>query len=109
MNFQNLKVEKIENKTVLNGKPLQILEFTHKDKTMITRKELKAICEKYHEKLKSKYNDGLISVSIEYPSRWFSADTSRLNEDINYMNLSDYEEFETALTQKNIKLFGLCL
>ena len=33
--------------------------------------------------------------SIEYPSRWFSADTSRLNEDINYMNLSDYEEFET--------------
>ena len=44
INLSNLKVVKIANKTVLNGKPLEILEITHKDGSMISRKELKAIC-----------------------------------------------------------------
>ena len=33
-------------------------------------------------------------MSIEYPQRWFSADTSRLGEPINYFSLNDYEEYE---------------
>ena len=38
INLSNLKVVKIANKTVLNGKPLEILEITHKDGSMISRK-----------------------------------------------------------------------
>jgi hypothetical protein len=94
MDLKNLNVVKIANQTSMNGKPMQIIEFSHKDKSMISRKEMKKICKKYQETLKKKYADGLVSVSIRYPMRWFSADTSRLNDDINYMNLYDYEEYQ---------------
>ena len=95
MDLKNLNVVKIANQTSINGKKMQILEFTHKDKSMISRKEMKKICKKYQETLKKKYADGIVSVSIKYNPRWFSADSSRLNDDINFMNLSDYEEYQS--------------
>ena len=95
MDLSNLKVVKISNKTFLNGKALEILEFTHKDGTKISRKELKAICKLRQKSMQAKHGDGIISVSIEYEQRWFSADTSRLGEDINYFSLNDYEEYES--------------
>ena len=95
MDLSNLKVVKISNKTFLNGKALEILEFTHKDGTKISRKELKAICKLRQKSMQAKHGDGIISVSIEYSARWFSADTSRLGEDINYFSLNDYEEYES--------------
>jgi hypothetical protein len=94
INLSNLKVVKIANKTVLNGKPLEILEITHKDGSMISRKELKAICNLRQKSMQAKFGGGIISVSIEYSNRWFSGDTSRLNEPINYFSLNDYEEYE---------------
>jgi hypothetical protein len=94
IDLSNLAITKIPNKTVINNKPIQIIEFKHKDKSMISRKELKLICSQYQKSLQGKYKDGIISVSIEYPNRWFSADSSFLNEDINYFSLDDYEEYE---------------
>ena len=94
MDLSNLKVVKIANKTIVDGKSLQILEFTHIDGTMISRKELKAICNLRQKSMQAKYGGGIISVSIEYEPRWFSADTSRLDEPINYFSLNDYEEYE---------------
>ena len=44
--------------------------------------------------MRKKFKNGIISVSIEYPARWYSADTSYLNEDINFFSLNDYDEFE---------------
>jgi len=94
INLSNLKVVKVENKTIVDGKKLEIIEFTHKDGTMISRKEMIAICSMRQKAMQAKYGDGIISVSIEYPERWFSADTSYLHESINYFSLNDYEEYE---------------
>ena len=94
INLANLKIVKIANKTIINGKPLEIIEFRHKDGSMITRKEMKAICKSRQASMKKKFKNGIISVSIEYSARWYSADTSYLNEDINYFTLDDYDEYE---------------
>ena len=95
INLSNLKVVKIANKTVLNGKPLEILEITHKDGSMISRKELKAICNLRQKSMQAKFGGGIISVSIEYSNRWFSGDSSYLHEPINYFSMNDYEEYES--------------
>ena len=92
--LSNLKVVKVENQTIVDGKKLEIIEFTHKDDTMISRKEMIAICNLRQKSMQAKYGDGIISVSIEYSERWFSADTSYLHEPINYFSLNDYEEYE---------------
>jgi hypothetical protein len=94
LNLSNLSITKILNKTEINNKPIQIIEFKHKDGSMISRKELKLICSKYQTFLRRKHTDGIVSVSIEYPNRWFSADTTFLNDEINYFSLDDYEEYE---------------
>ena len=54
MDLSNLKVVKISNKTFLNGKALEILEFSHTDKSMISRKELKAICNLRQKSMQAK-------------------------------------------------------
>lgn len=94
LDLSNLAITKIPNKTTINDKPIQIIEFKHKDGSLIQRKELKLICSQYQKSLQGKYKDGIISVSIEYVNRWFSADSSFLNEEINYFSLDDYEEYE---------------
>ena len=94
IDLSNVDVKNIPNKTMINGKQLKIYEFTHKDGSMIERKELKAICSQYQQSLQNKHEEGIISVSMQYPNRWFRADTTYLDEPINYFSLDYYEEFE---------------
>ena len=52
------------------------------------------MCNGFLSELREKYPgiDGLISVSIKYPDRWYSGDVSSFHQEINYFHMSQYEE-----------------
>ena len=49
------------------------------------------MCNEYLQQIRAKYSDfeGLVSVSIKYSDRWYSADDSEFEDDINYFMSSD--------------------
>ena len=96
MSNSNFKISKIVNRASYEGNPLQIYEVEHKDGSMISRKDMIALCnDKFLTAFRSKYVDGLISVTIEHPNRYYSADTSYLHDNINFFSSEDYEEFDS--------------
>jgi hypothetical protein len=41
------------------------------------------------------YDEGLISISIEYPERWYSGSVSKLSNDkLNIFSMDQYDEFD---------------
>lgn len=86
-----------------NGAKLKITEIKRKDGEKMTRKQMIKMCNTFQEELKEKYKDveGLISVSIKYPQRWYSGDVSSFGEPINfftpsdsYLDFADPEEYD---------------
>ena len=95
MDFTNYKIKKIKNKTFYQGRPLTILDISRKDKKKIKRNELLKICFELRDDLRDVYTDGLISVSILYPERWYSGSISRLsNDNLNIFSMDQYDEFD---------------
>ena len=71
-----------------------------------SRKSMIKLCDTFLEELRNKYPtmDGLISVSIKYPQRWYSGDSSSFNEPINYFTPSDSElDFEDPEEYESIR------
>ena len=91
------KFRTIANNTTYNGTKLRIREITRKDDEMMSRKQMKKMCNQFLSDVKEKYPaaEGLVSVTIKYDNRWYSGDVSNFHEQINYFSLDDYEEFET--------------
>lgn len=94
INLNKYNIKKLTNKTKLNNQKLQIFELQKKKDRLIKRDELKNICDALRKDLSKKYGNGIISVSIKYPNRWYSGDVSYLNDDINYFSMDDYDEFD---------------
>jgi len=87
-------IKTIKNNTTCNGTKLRIREITRKDDNMMSRKQMKKLCNQFRVDLREKYPDaeGLISVSIKYENRWFSGDVSSFHEPINYFSMNEYDE-----------------
>ena len=83
----------LKNKAEYNGQKMNIMNFKHKDKTKVKRKDMVNFCNEILKSYRKKYTDGIIEVSIKYPNRWYSADATYLKDDINYFSLDDYDEF----------------
>jgi hypothetical protein len=92
--FDRFIKTKIKNKTYYNGQHMKIYEFQRNHKKRITRQEMIDVANEMRKDLKEKYGDGIISVSIKYPNRWYSGEVSYLNEDINFFTMDDYDEFD---------------
>jgi hypothetical protein len=91
---QKYDMTRIKNSASYNGAKLRITDIKRKDGEMISRKEMTKMCDGFLSELQNKYKDvdGIVSVSIKYPNRWYSADVSKLNSPINYFSLDQYEE-----------------
>ncbi len=87
------KFRTIANNTTYNGTKLRIREITRKDGEMMSRKQMKKMCNQFLSDVKEKYPaaEGLVSVTIKYDNRWYSGDVSNFHEQINYFSLDDYE------------------
>ena len=83
----------LKNKAEYNGQKMSIMNFKHKDKTKVERKDMVNFCNEILKSYRKKYADGIIEVSIKYPNRWYSADATYLKDDINYFSLDDYDSF----------------
>ena len=101
MNFetlsQNYEFKKIKNGYTYNGANLRITNISRKDGEPMTRKQMKKLCDAFLSELRLKYPDaeGLVSVSIRFPQRWYSGDVSSFHESINYFTPSDSDlDFE---------------
>ena len=101
MDFETLvnkyDFRKIKNGYTYNGAKLQITEIKRKDGDPMTRKAMIKLCDSFLAELREKYPhvDGLVSVSIKYPQRWYSSNVSSFNQAINYFTPSDSDlDFE---------------
>ena len=90
------KVNNVKNKVKYNNdkEELKILNISRKDGKKITRDEMIKLSNKLQESYQKRYSRGIISVSIKYPERYYSADVSTLNETINYFTMNDYNEMD---------------
>ena len=88
-------ISKIANRSSYEGNPLQIYEVESKQGEMISRSDMiKLVNEKFLPAFRHKYVDGLISITIRHPSRWFSSDATWLDEEPNYFTSDDYDDFD---------------
>ena len=94
---QNYDLARIKNNATYNGSKLRITDIKRKDGEMMTRKDMKTMCDGLLSEIRAKYHDvdGYVSVSIRYPDRWYSGDVSKINSPINYFHMSQYEEMDT--------------
>ena len=82
MNFEQLSqtydFRKIKNGYTYNGAKLQITEIKRQDGEMMSRKAMIKMCDSFLAELREKYPqvDGLVSVSLKYPQRWYSSNVS---------------------------------
>ena len=93
---QNYDLARIKINASYNGEKLRITDIKRKDGEMMTRKEMKTMCDGFLSEIRAKYHDvdGYVSVSIRYPDRWYSGDVSKINGPINYFHKSQYEEMD---------------
>jgi len=95
MNLDNFNFSNIENKTFYDGANMIITEIERADGGLISRDDMKELCNNFSEHYGNQYGDGLISISIEYPNRWYSSNQiSHLGDDISYFHADQYEEFD---------------
>jgi len=83
--------KKIKNGYTYNGAKLRITEIRRKDGEYMTRKAMIKMCNTFLAELRQTYPDadGLVSVSIKYPQRWYSGDVSSFRDPINFFTPSD--------------------
>ena len=93
---QKYDMTRIKNNATYNGAKMRITEIKRKDGEMISRREMIKMCNGFLAELQNKYkdSDGLVSVTIKYPNRSYSADVSKLHSPINYFHMSQYEEMD---------------
>ena len=94
IDLEKFNVSKIKNKTKLNGQKMKIYEFQRNKNKRITREEMIILCKQVRKDLKQKYGDGIISISIKYPNRWYSGEVSYLREKIQFFTMDDYDAFD---------------
>jgi hypothetical protein len=96
MNWKSkFSISKIANRSSYEGNPLQIYEVESKRGEMISRRDMiKMINEKFLPAFRGKYVDGLVSITIRHPSRWYSSDASYLHDDPNIFTADDYDDFD---------------
>ena len=93
---QHYDFSTIKNNVTYNGERLRIRDIKRIDGEPMSRKQMIKMCNGFLSELREKYPgiDGLISVSIKYPDRWYSGDVSSFNQEINYFHMSQYEEMD---------------
>ena len=89
---KNYDMTKIKNNATYNGTKLRITDIKRKDGEMMSRREMKKMCDGFLSEIRSNYHDadGYVSVSIRYPDRWYSGDVSKFDSPINYFHMSQY-------------------
>ena len=82
---------KIKTGYTYNGAKIRITEITRKDGEHMTRKAMIKMCNTFLAELRQTYPDaeGLVSVSIKYPQRYYSGDVSSFRDPINFFTPSD--------------------
>jgi hypothetical protein len=83
--------KKIKNGYTYNGAKLRITEIRRKDGENMTRRAMIKMCNTFLSELRQTYPnaDGLVSVSIKYPQRYYSGDVSNFQSPINFFTPSD--------------------
>jgi hypothetical protein len=94
MNLGLYNIRKIKNGVTYNGNSIQIFDIQRRDNKMISRDDMMKLSNKLQADLRKLYSKGLISVSIQYPNRFFNGDVSTLQNDINFFTMDDYDEFD---------------
>ena len=87
---QHYDLKRVKTNVSYNGTKLRITDIKRKDGEMMSRKQMIKMCDGFLAELREKYPavDGLVSVSIKYPDRWYSADVSDFKSAINYFHMS---------------------
>ena len=88
---EHFDFKRIKTNYTYNGAKLKITDIKRKDSGSMSRKDMIKMCNTFLSELREKYPDvdGLVSVSIKYPQRWYSGDVSDFNSPINYFTPSD--------------------
>ena len=94
IDLSKYNIKKLKNQVFYKGNNLMIYNLERKNKKPIKRKEMMKLYNKLQADLKELYSDGLISISIKYPNRWYSSEVSKLKDKINYFTMNDYDEFD---------------
>lgn len=94
VNLDKFQIKNIKNQILVQGQPIQILEFRLKNGKKISREKMIKICDELKDDAVEQYGHGIISVSIRYPDRWYSGDVSDMDKDINYFSSNDYDVFD---------------
>ncbi len=94
MDYTKFKLTKLNNKFTYNNKNLQSIMITRKDNEPIQRGTLKAFCENMKKQFLKKYKNGLMSITIQYPDKFYSGKVSKLNESLNFFSMDDYDNFD---------------
>ena len=95
MNYETLQqtydFTKIKTNWSYNNSKLKVTDIKRSDGEHMSRKEMIKMSNTFLAELKAHYPnaDGLVSVSIKYPQRWYSGDVSSFNKPINYFTPSD--------------------
>ncbi len=91
MNTKNLKFTQIDNKITYKGKKLEIYRIARKDSKKISRHEMIEICSKVQRDMRKQHSNGYISITIQYPDKYYTKGISNLNSDLKYFSKNDYD------------------
>jgi hypothetical protein len=95
MKLSDLKMTKIKNNIKLKGESLQAFRIRRNNDKLIKRADMKKFCEKVQKDLQQKYGDGFISVSIKYPSHYYTSGITSIKDGhIKYFSMDDYNNFD---------------
>ena len=104
INLKHYNIGIVPNKTSYDGNLSQIKEVTRNDGKKINRDEMIEISSLFKKSLTKLYKHGIVSVSIKYPDRYYSANVSSLHDDINFFTSDDYDVFsEDPLEYKSFR------
>ena len=94
MNINNYEINRIQNKMTYNNSKLQIFRIARKDSRLIKRKDLVLFCEKFKTDVKKKHKNGLMTITIQYPDKYYSGQVKSINEPLHYFTKDDYDEMD---------------
>ena len=103
---QKYEFKKIKTGYTYNGANLRITDISRKDGENMTRKQMIKLCDAFLSELRLKYPEaeGIVSVSIRYPQRWYSGNTSKFDQPIKYFTPSDSDlDFLDPESYSNIR------
>ena len=103
--MNNIRIRKIKNNIDYEGHKPQSFFFSKKSGEKFTRNEMKKIANNFKKEVREEHENGLVSLTIEYPDKNYSGQVSYLNQPINFFTMDDYDNFAEEPGEYNSFIF----